>query len=92
MTSGKIQSSYLRSAYSHLSGNVISIPVEDPVLDTTVVIAGFIPRRGGRVNHFGLPVLFDKILQVFAIRRSRIWDVMVGEPALELSLVPFVVD
>ena len=37
------------------------------------------------------PVVLDEVLKIFAIRRCRIRDVVVREPSLELSLVPFVV-
>jgi len=38
-----------------------------------------------------LPVLLDQVLKVFAVGGSWVWDVVVREPALKLSLVPFVV-
>lgn len=39
----------------------------------------------------GVPVVLHKILEVLAICGSGIWDVMIGEPSLEFSLMPFVV-
>ena len=42
-------------------------------------------------NDVLIPVLFDQILEILAVRRSRIGDVVVGEPTLKLCLVPFVV-
>jgi len=41
--------------------------------------------------HSRLPVVLHKVLKILAISRSRVWDVMVGKPALKLGLVPFVV-
>ena len=38
-----------------------------------------------------LPVVLDEVLKVFTIRRRRIRDVVIREPSLQLSLVPFVV-
>lgn len=38
-----------------------------------------------------VPVLLHQVLQVLAIGGSRIRDVVVGQPALKLSLVPLVV-
>lgn len=38
-----------------------------------------------------LPVLLHEIGQVLAVGRSRVGHVVVGEPALKLSLMPFVV-
>lgn len=38
-----------------------------------------------------LPVLRDEVGQVLAVGRSRVGHVVVGEPALELSLMPLVV-
>ena len=38
-----------------------------------------------------LPVLGDKVGQVLTVGRGGVGDVVVGEPALKLSLVPLVV-
>lgn len=38
-----------------------------------------------------LPVVLDELGQVLTVGRSRIGDVVVGEPALELGLMPLVV-
>lgn len=38
-----------------------------------------------------LPVLLNQILQVLAVCRCWVWDVVVREPTLELSLVPLVI-
>lgn len=38
-----------------------------------------------------LPVLRDKIGQILAVGRGRVRHVVVGEPALKLSLMPLVV-
>ena len=44
-----------------------------------------------RTDGVVLPVLLDQILQILAICWSRVGDVVVGEPSLELSLVPLVI-
>ena len=66
-------------------------PVKNPVLNTAIVLTGFVSSRGSGLNHLSLPILFDKILEVFSISRGGVGDVMIGEPALEFSLVPSVV-
>lgn len=38
-----------------------------------------------------LPILLDKIGEILAVGRSRVGDVVVGKPALKLSLMPLVV-
>ena len=38
-----------------------------------------------------LPVLLDEVGQILAVGRGRVGDVVVGEPALKLSLMPLVV-
>jgi hypothetical protein len=49
-----------------------------------------IPRVVGSDNVV-VPVLLDQLFEIFAIRGGRIWDVVIGEPSLELSFVPFIV-
>ena len=51
---------------------------------------GGIPVIVGGSN-FGLPVIFDEVLEVLAISGSGIWDVVIGKPSLELGFVPFIV-
>lgn len=55
------------------------------------MIAGLVASRGNWSGHLRFPVLFDEILEVFPIGGTGIGDVVVGEPTLELGLVPFVV-
>lgn len=38
-----------------------------------------------------LPVRLDKILQLLAVSSLGIGDIVIGEPSLEFSLVPFVI-
>lgn len=44
-----------------------------------------------RLDDVVLPVVLDQVLQVLAVRSSWVRDVVVGQPALQLGLVPFVV-
>ena len=44
-----------------------------------------------RLGNVILPVLLHEVLQVLAVGRRRVRDVVVGEPTLKLSLVPLVV-
>jgi len=60
------------------------------LIDEVLLEAVEIPVRVGRL-HSRLPVVLHKVLEIFAISRSRVWDIVVGEPALELGLVPLVV-
>ena len=69
----------------------MSLPVEDPVLNASVVIGGLVTSRGKRVDDVGLPIILDEILKVFAIRCLGMRDVVIREPALKLGLMPFVV-
>lgn len=68
-----------------------SLPVEDPVFDAAVVVGCLVASCRYRLNHFGLPVLLDEVFQVFPISGAGIRYIVVGEPTLELGLVPFVV-
>jgi hypothetical protein len=43
-------------------------------------------------RNFALPVFFDDILEVLAVCRRRIGNVVVRKPAFKLSFMPFVVD
>jgi hypothetical protein len=38
-----------------------------------------------------VPVLLDEVGKILAVGRSGVWDIVVGKPALKLSLVPLVV-
>lgn len=38
-----------------------------------------------------IPILLNEVLEIFAVGSSWKWDVVIGQPALELSLVPLVV-
>lgn len=51
---------------------------------------GRVPVLVGR-HDVGLPILLHQLLEVFAIGWGGIRDIVVGKPALELILVPFVV-
>ena len=39
----------------------------------------------------GFPILLDDLLEILAVCGSGIRDVVIGEPALELGLMPFVI-
>lgn len=52
---------------------------------------GGIPLVVG-LNNVVVPVLLDEVLDVLAVSGGRIRDAVVGEPTLELSLMPLVVD
>jgi UDP:flavonoid glycosyltransferase YjiC (YdhE family) len=42
--------------------------------------------------HFAIPVGLDQVLQVAAVGRAGVGDIMVREPSLELRFMPSVVD
>lgn len=42
-------------------------------------------------SDFGLPVIFDEVLEVLAISGGGIWDVVVRKPSFELGFVPFII-
>jgi hypothetical protein len=42
----------------HFEGH---LPVKDPVLDTVEVVGCLLIDCNGRINHLGLPIVFDKI-------------------------------
>lgn len=44
-----------------------------------------------RLRHVAIPVVLNKVLQVLAVGGCWVWDVVVGQPSLELGLVPLVV-
>ena len=69
----------------------MDIPVEDPALDITVAVGCLVASCGSWVDDLGLPVVLHKILEIFAISWSWIWDVMVRQPALKLGLMPLIV-
>jgi hypothetical protein len=56
-------------------------------------VAGELARSPAavRLGDVVLPVLLDEVGQVLAVGRGSVWHIVVGEPALELSLVPLVV-
>jgi hypothetical protein len=68
-----------------------SIPVENPVFDRIVGIGSLVASSGQRIDNLSLPVVLDQVLEIFAISWSRVRDVVIREPTLKLSLVPFVV-
>lgn len=43
------------------------------------------------LDHVVVPVLLHKVLKILAVRSSWVWNVVIREPTLELSLVPFVI-
>lgn len=49
-----------------------------------------VPRVVGR-DDVVIPVVLDELLEILAVGGSGVGDVVVGEPALELRLVPLVV-
>lgn len=38
-----------------------------------------------------MPVGLDQVFEILAVSGGGVWDVVVGEPALELGFVPFVI-
>lgn len=68
------------------------MPVEDPIFDTIVVVAGLATDLSSRVNNLGLPVVLDEDLEIFSIRGSGVGDIMIREPSLQFSFVPLVVN
>jgi hypothetical protein len=44
-----------------------------------------------RGDSIAVPVLLDQVLEILAVGRGRVWDVVVRQPTLELSLMPLVV-
>jgi len=45
-----------------------------------------------RLGDLGLPVVLDKILEVLAVCWCRVWNIVIRQPSLKLSFVPFVID
>jgi hypothetical protein len=45
-----------------------------------------------RVHDLIVPVRLDEVLEVLAVGRLRVGNVVVGEPSLKLGLMPLVVD
>jgi hypothetical protein len=66
-------------------------PVKDPVLDTAIVITSGVASSRDGIYDLSLPICLDKILKIFSVCGGRIWDIVIREPALQLSLMPFVV-
>lgn len=42
--------------------------------------------------NLGLPVVLNEVLKILSICGSRVRDIVVRQPSLELGFVPFVVD
>lgn len=55
------------------------------------MVGGLVARSGQRIDNLSLPVVLDQNLKILAISRAWVGDVVVGEPAFELSLMPLVV-
>jgi len=49
-----------------------------------------VPRVVG-LSDVVFPAVLDEVLQVLAVGRGGVWDVVIRQPPLQLSLVPFVV-
>ena len=43
-------------------------------------------------SDLGLPVVLDEDLEVFAVGRCRVGNVVIRQPSLKLGFMPFVVD
>jgi hypothetical protein len=69
----------------------LSSPIKDPVLNTAIMITSGVASCRDRIYDLGLPICLDKILKIFSVCRGRIGDIVIREPALQLSLMPFVV-
>lgn len=52
-----------------------------------LLVVPVLVRRDG----IGIPVLLDQVLEILAVGRGGVGDVVIREPSLQLSLVPFVV-
>ena len=65
--------------------------IEDPILDTAIVLVGLVTSCSNRVNNLSLPIFFDEVFEVFSVCGSRVGDIVVGEPTLKFGLMPFVV-
>ena len=89
--SGLTRSSCIQLVNGEFNGTVRYIRVENPILDTAVVIGSRISGGLERVNDFRLPVVLDQIFEIFTISGRWIWDIVVREPSLKLSFVPFIV-
>lgn len=61
------------------------------MLHVGIVVGRGVACLGHGIDHILLPVVLDQGFQIFAISCFRMRDVVVREPSLQLSLVPFVV-
>ena len=67
-------------------------PVKDPVSNIAIVVRSLLAGRGDWVDDSSLPIVFDQILKISSVCWSGIRNVVIGEPALKFSFMPFVVD
>ena len=81
---------FISGGFEWISKKEIS-PIEDPILDTAIVLVGLVTSCSNRLNNLGLPIFFDEVFEVFPVCRSRVGDIVVGEPTLKFGLMPFVV-
>lgn len=49
-----------------------------------------IPVRVGS-RDLGIPILLDDLLEILTVGGTRIRDVMIGQPTLKFSLMPFII-
>jgi hypothetical protein len=80
------------SRNDHSAINTRLLPVEDPIFDIAIVVISLLAGRDDWVDDFGLPIVFDQILKISSVCWSGIRNVMIGEPALKFSFMPFIVD
>ena len=45
-----------------------------------------------RVDDFLVPVVLDQVLKILPVSWSGVWDVVIREPTLKFTFMPFVVD
>lgn len=55
------------------------------------MIVDLLASSSDRVDHIGLPVVLDQVLEVLTVGCLWMWDIVVSEPSLKLSLMPLVV-
>ena len=68
-----------------------ALPVKDPVLDGIVGVGGLVASGAERIDNTALPVVLHQVFEVFTVCWCWVRDIMIREPTLELSFVPFVV-
>ena len=51
------------------------------------MITGGVANYGGGAYNFVLPILLDQVLKVFSVGRSRVWNIVIGKPALQLCFM-----